>query len=708
MRKMGLCKVFIITMSILMILGFTVPLQAIDNTKNVTIYHTNDMHGSLARTNNCIGIDNVAALKDQTENAILVDAGDATQGLPLASLSQGADVIDIMNSAGYDVMAAGNHEFDYGTQQLLANANRATFPILAANVYNKATNNPVLQGTMNDNSNIGCHTIVEVDGVKVGFFGITTKETQTATNPSGIKDIEFKDEIETSKKEIDELEKAGADVVVAITHLGEYSNVPCTSSELAKSMSDEYQNKLDIIIDGHSHTIGENLEVNNVLIQQTGTGLVNLGKIELTLSNTNDITAVHGSILEYDDINVEPKASVSAKIDEITAIQNKTMLKPVCDLKNTLWGGYINNIAVARMTETNLGDFTTDAFVYAANQFIDNANNMERYQDIPILAVENGGGIRESLFKGTITLGDVVTVFPFSNTLMIKQITPKTLYEVLELSVSNITGQDKNTGQLLGEPSGGFLQVGGFSFTYNPASQNGSKVENIHVNNTAQSLDRNDDQTSLLLVSNNFIMSGGNGYRMLADEPLVGEIGGELETILDYISLNSANGTQPLSIVNNLNRIQLNGEYTKTQYEVVIKIIDSLSGEDAINRKVPVYIDGNDNPIYVKTDNQGMASIIVDNGEHSIYIPNEDGIEQVYVNNYIGIDNDNPISFTGSFPIFEESQEITEELVAESKIESQKVSSVATGDDVTVGLYFVMMMGSAVLIKNKYKQKETD
>ena len=696
MKKIGLGKFFIIALSIFMYTGsISVYAKDMPETKTVTIYHTNDMHGALKGNDSCIGLEKVAALKDQTENSILVDAGDATQGLPLASLSQGADIIDIMNIAGYDVMAAGNHEFDYGTKQFLANATRATFPILAANVYNKKTNAPLLSGTMNDSSNIGCHTIIEVDGVKVGFFGITTLETKTATNPSGIQDVEFKEEIETTKKEIDELEDAGADVIVAITHLGEYTNVPCNSEELAESMVDNYQGKLDVIVDGHSHTVKNNGKVNDVLIQQTGTGLVNLGKIELTLSNSNELTDAEGSILLYDDINVEPKQSVANKITEITNIQNETMLQQICELKNTLWGGYVNDIAVARMAETNLGDFAADAYLHAASQFIDNANAMEQYQDIPIIAVENGGGIRNSLAKGNVTMGDVVTVFPFSNTVVIKEITPNILYEALEVSISDITGQDKNTGQLLGIPNGGFLQIGGFTFAYNPLAPVGTKVENVYINQTDKSLDRNDTQTRLLLASNNFIMDGGNGYSMLGPAPLVGEIGGELETVLEYINVNSTNGTQPLNPKNLINRIQYRGEYTKTQYEAIIKVLDSTSGKIATNRKVPVYIDNDDNAVYVRTDDQGMAKITLANGEHSIST-SKDATVPVYVNNYmgVGVSNEDPLVFTGEFAIYEDAKPPVED--------SKEVEIVPTNDSIPVELYAIALLASVVVIKKQY------
>lgn len=161
--------------------GSTADESATDEgtTDEVVIYHTNDTHRYLSGDgSSVIGIDQVAGLKESTPGSILVDAGDATQGLPLASLTKGSDVIALMNLAGYDLMTAGNHEFDFGTEQFLPNVDKAEFPILAANFYRNGQ--PLLAGMQESNN--GCHTVTERDGVKVGFLGLTTVETAMSTN----------------------------------------------------------------------------------------------------------------------------------------------------------------------------------------------------------------------------------------------------------------------------------------------------------------------------------------------------------------------------------------------------------------------------------------------------------------------------------------------------------------------------------------------
>ena len=607
--------------------GGRMAVQAVNSGTDIVIYHTNDMHGAVTYDagSKCIGLDRVAAIKKETPGSILVDAGDATQGLPFASLTQGADVIDVMDAAGYDVMAAGNHEFDYGTEQFLANAARASFPILAANVYKDG--HPLLESGASN----GCHVIIERDGKKIGFFGLTTAKTATATNPGGIAGVEFKDEIKAAKREIDELTAAGADVIVAVAHLGEYTNVPCDSSKLAEAMTDAYQDQLDVIIDGHSHTLEEKT-VNGVFIAQTGTALNRLGKIILHFDGSGNVT-VSGNMLSYDDmLAVTPDAGVTAKIDAVNNSRQELLAKELCQVTNTLWGGYVDGIAEPRIVETNLGNFTADAYRDAAQAFLDTAAGMEAYRSNPVIGMENGGGIRASFANGTLTKGDLVSAFPFSNTLMMKQITPAVLYEILEVSVSSITGQDSGTGLLSGQPSGGFLQVSGIRFTYDPSAQAGRKIKEVYLDGSGTPLQKDDAATQMMLVSNNFVMNGGNDYTMLAALPLVGEIGGELETVEAYVLAQTDNGQKPLTVGSTEGRIVPESGYTPGNYTITVRVQDN-GGNPAANLPVSYYLDGGD-PVWAQTDENGILAVTVPDGPHGFALSKTQ--KQVYLNNYSG------------------------------------------------------------------------
>ena len=489
-------------------------------TADVTIYHTNDTHGYLTGDGkNVVGMPLVGGLKAADPDSILVDAGDATQGLPVASLTQGNDVIKLMNLAGYDLMTAGNHEFDFGTDAFLKNVRLAEFPVLAANIYKDGA--PLLKEIQEGNS--GCHTIIERNGKKIGFFGLTTVQTVTATNPSGISGLQFLDEAEIAKHEIDELEEADVDAIVAVCHLGN-GDAPCTGPELADSLTGKYQGKVDAIIDGHSHTL-ENETVNGIHIVQTGYGMSAVGELTLTFTG-EEVTDVTEKLLKPSDLKqIQPSSAVEEKLQQITDSQSDLLQEKAGEAQTTLWAGWIGDIAMTRFVETNYGNFAADAFLNAGTAIVQ-SNGTEEEKQMPVIAVENGGGIREAAANGTITKGDLISAFPFSNTLYMKKITPAVLYQMMEKSGSLLAGQDPDTGMLLQKQiSGGFLQIGGFKVVFNPDGENGNRVVSVTLNGQKEALDRNDTKTAILLVSNNYIMSGGNDYTMLADLPKYREAG---------------------------------------------------------------------------------------------------------------------------------------------------------------------------------------
>ncbi len=591
----------------------------------VVIYHTNDTHGYLSGDGeDIIGIDQIAGLKKATPDSILVDAGDATQGLPLASLTKGADVIELMNLAGYDLMTAGNHEFDFGTEHFLSNAALAEFPILAANIYRNGL--PLLVDETSGHN--GCHTVIERDGVKIGFFGLTTVQTATSTNPAGISDLEFKDEVGTAKKEIDELEVEGADAIVAVCHMGN-GDAPCTSVDLAEAMTGEYEGKIDVIIDGHSHTT-ENEESNGTLIVQTGSNGSKIGKLTLSISD-EDVSASEELLSPADLSAVTPVAEVTEKLNEIQASQEELLNEKIGSTETTLWAGQIGIVAITRLVETNYGDFTADAFRDAAEKFMDTVSGVDA--DLPIIAAENGGGIRAGIKNGDITMGDLLSAFPFSNTLYMKKVTPAILYEVMEVSGSRLDGQDKETGMLLqGSNSGGFLQISGFTVEYDPDGPTGNRVTSINLDGQMEPLNRDDHTTEILMVSNNYIMSGGNDYTMLADLPKYAEAGGELETIQSYLENCIANGILQ-DYAGTQNRIRMRSEgYEPGDYTASIRITDE-DGSVLAGKELSYRVDGGARQNGM-TDENGMLNITLSDGAHGVRLA--DTQAEIYIDNYSG------------------------------------------------------------------------
>ena len=623
-------KFFAAALTLCMPFSMTVSAQTSDSSQDSTavqeviVYHTNDSHGYLSGDGeNLVVIDLAAGLKESTPNSILVDAGDATQGLPLASLTKGADVIELMNQAGYDLMTAGNHEFDFGTEAFLSNARKADFPILAANIYRNGS--PLLKDVQEGNN--GCHTIIEQNGVRIGFFGLTTADTASSTNPTGITDLEFRDEAETAKAEIAHLEDEGADVIIAICHMGNM-DASCTSTDLANAMTGEYQDKIDVIIDGHSHTV-ENEETNGILIVQTGSGMAGIGKLTLEIRG-NEVSASEELLGPSDLADVVPDAAVAEQLAQIESSQSELLRETVGKTDTTLWAGQVGVVAVTRLVETYYGDLTADAFRSAAKTYL---QTLGTDTSLPVIAVENGGGIRAMSANGDITMGDLISAFPFSNTIYLKKVTPAILYEVMEVSGTALDGQDKETGMLLQQTnSGGFLQISGFTAVFNPDGEEGQKVVSITLDGQTEPLDREDTATEIMMASNNYIMSGGNDYNMLADLPKYGEAGGELETVQSYLESCMKDGALQ-GYAGTGNRIQMRGDgYEPKDYTASILIADQ-SGEPLAGQELSYRVDGGKRQNGI-TDENGILQITLSDGAHGVRLA--DTQQEIYVDNYSG------------------------------------------------------------------------
>lgn len=324
MKRIGKRILAVLMLAVMVVNGgyVTTTVKAAESPqKEIVIFHTNDMHGHMDEG---IGIARVAAMKKATPNSLLFDGGDAIQGAPMATLSSGEDVVKLMNLAGYDAMCTGNHEYDYGQEQLLKIRELAEYPMLAANV--KKDGEALLKGIYGAErtEGNGQYTLIEKNGVTVGVFGLTTQETKTSSNPAGLIGIDFEDEVETAKSMIDTLEAQGADIIICLAHLGDTKTVPHTAEQLAESLTDTYEGKLDAIIDAHSHAV-ENKVVNGVQISQTGTALANLGKMSITYNEETDDVDIQAELIPESEFTQEgtyseitPDAEIEAALANIT------------------------------------------------------------------------------------------------------------------------------------------------------------------------------------------------------------------------------------------------------------------------------------------------------------------------------------------------------------------------------------------------------
>ena len=578
----------------------------------ITIYSTNDIHGVVAESpdDGVIGLPQVAGIAASTENAILLDAGDATQGASFATVGSGAYVIDVMNAAGYKAMAAGNHEFDYGAEVLLANAQKARFPILSANTLKDGK--PLLES----------HIVVDAAGYRIGVIGLTTASTSTSTNPAKLQGVTFENEIETAKAEIGEIADS-VDAIVLVTHLGDNAlATDVTSEQLLKGLSSEELAKVAAVIDGHSHTV-EETAVGSVPIVQTGTRNTGLGVVTLSFDGKGGFAAA-GEVWDYEKASAfalnedgeTAKAAVTAANDESIIEIDPILAEEVALTGAPIWGGYIYyDYAEPRIVETTMGDLVADAFRYYGQIFADN-NNISA----PVLGVENGGGISATFPYGIVTRGDILNAFNHGNTVDVIRVYPSQLYTALELGLT-MTGQD-DTGLLVREkPSGSFLQVSGFTYTYDPAGEAGSKVLSVVL----------DDGTELFVVTNNYVTT----FDGFASTMKFGELGGEDAIVMDYILHLTNDGTDTLTIDRPAGRVVVAGDKSPETYDVVIPVQTPDGSEyDFAGTEFEIVID-NEAPEKVVCEADGLH-LTVSKGAHTFYLTESADAVPVYTNNYSG------------------------------------------------------------------------
>lgn len=489
MNKKRILGLFMAFLLVFTFIAFTDNTVFAADQKVITILHTNDVHGN-AKEDAKGGKLGYAKLKtfveSKGENVILLDAGDVLHGTTFATISEGKSMIELMNLVGYDAMVPGNHDYNYGSAKLKELSRLAKFPVLQANVVDK-----------NGSFTLQANTIIEVDGVKVGIFGLATPETRTKSNPLNTQGLGFSNYIEAARVQVSDLKAKGANVIVALVHLGLDEASIERSDLLAKALPE-----INVIIDGHSHTVLENGKLENgVLIAQTGDHLKNVGEVTLVVEN-GKLSAKSAKLNSYDSLKgLKENPEILAKIAEVEEA-NKPFLEKVIGKTTVELDGLRENV---RSKETNLGNLITDAMLKATGADV---------------AITNGGGIRASIPAGDITMGYVLTSFPFTNYPVVLELTGAKILEALEF------GLDASP-----EVVGKFPQVAGMTFKYDPKQAPGSRVFDLMVGKEAIDLNK-----TYKLVTNDFMAIGGDGYNMfkgakkLSEHPLLSEV------LADYIA----------------------------------------------------------------------------------------------------------------------------------------------------------------------------
>ena len=513
-------KFLSVLLAMAMVLSLTVTSFAADTAADAkaemagktVILHTNDVHGAVE------GYAYIAQLKADYEakgaEVILVDAGDFSQGTTYVSSTKGADAVTMMNAAGYDVVTLGNHEFDYGYAQLKENMSKAKFKVVCADVFNE-DGTPIFDAS---------YTYTTKTGVKVGFFGMETPETQTKANPALIKGLTFADKDAFTKAAADQVAALkDADVVICLAHLGvDAESAPYRSTDLYAAVKG-----IDFIVDGHSHTVmtkGEKGEP----IQSTGTAFKNIGVI--VIDNASKKIESNSLYEIKEDTAKDATVAAAAKVI-VDRVNNEYGVK-FATSKVELNGAKAPN--GNRDVETNNGDLITDAMRWKVLQNKDGLTVNEDH----VVAITNGGGIRAAIAKGDVTKKDINTVLPFGNTVAVVYVTGEQLLEALEASTFSTP-----------TAVGGFPQVSGINFTihtgkaydkndatYPESTYYGPKTINRVVINSVNGKEFKANEV-YAVVTNNFCAAGGDTYYAFKAASAQFDTGIPLdEAVMEYVT----------------------------------------------------------------------------------------------------------------------------------------------------------------------------
>ncbi|WP_049683219.1 bifunctional metallophosphatase/5'-nucleotidase [Peribacillus loiseleuriae] len=466
--------------------------------------HTNDTHAHL--DNVAKRVTAVKEVRTKKPKALLIDAGDVFSGTLYFNEFKGQADLQFMNLMEYDLMTFGNHEFDLGSSpeghKALADFIKgAKFPFVSSNVdFTKDAN---LKGLFSDlissepeKGKIYNGIIKEIDGEKVGFFGLTTAETADISSPG---DVKFKDYIEEANKAVKAFEGQGVNKIVAITHIG-YDDNPVYDNDLELAAQVD---GIDVIVGGHSHT-----QLNKpVVIDKDKNGIKKdptvivqayqysdfLGTLDVEFDEKGKIVGQAGELIKVADKKEDPEAAemlkeYSSKIEEVkTKPTGATAVKALENPRTST----DNPVSSVRKNETPLGNLITDGMLEKAKD----------YNPEVVMAFQNGGGIREAINAGPITVGEVIAVLPFGNTLATMRVTGAELKEAFEISFKPFPVEN-----------GGFLHVSGAKVTFDSSKPAGQRVVSIKYKNADGTYTEIKDSEAYTIATNAFTAKGGDGY----------------------------------------------------------------------------------------------------------------------------------------------------------------------------------------------------
>jgi 5'-nucleotidase len=491
------------------------------------VLHTNDFHSRVLPIG---GSDSTCSDKDEAEgkcfggaarlktlidakraelegqNVLVLDAGDQFQGSPFYSTYKGAAEAEFMEMIGYDVMAVGNHEFDDGPEKLAEFVDAVSFPVISGNLDLSRSN--LLSGK------VGNHVVLEVGGEKIGIISALATDTVETSSPGP--DVIFQAEIDSLAADVAELEAAGVTKIIALTHVGLPMDL-----EIAAAVPG-----IDAVVGGHSHTYLSATDPKRhgpyptwvsradgslaPVVQAYAYGKY-VGHLELTFDDAGVLVYAGGNtIVVGSDVAKDP--AVEERIAALGGPIQETMAQVVAETAAEIDGSRDS----CRAKECAMGNLVAEAMLDRVKE-----------QGVTI-AIQNGGGLRASIDAGPVTMGEVLTVLPFQNTLATFVLSGEAVVAALENGLSQVE-----------EGAGRFPQVAGLRYVWDPKAEPGSRVRSVEVMG-AGGWAPIAPEASYGVVSNNFMRGGGDGYSMFRDQAMDAyDFGPNLEMVVaEFLAAN--------------------------------------------------------------------------------------------------------------------------------------------------------------------------
>lgn len=474
--------------------------QPYSGSANITILHTADIHGNFqqSKENGTLGYSGIAAIQRSLPGSILVDSGDYLTSNLFQAQDTVDDVLSLMNAVGYHVAGVGEADLLNGAGVLRDVQSRAAFHMLSTNITTGTDRTALLGNTK----------IIEVQGIKLGFFSILSPELRLTSGLEEMTDIYLEDASKTAQTSVNELKSQGADIIIALSHIGNQGST--TVDQLAAFVSG-----IDFILDGHDHQEENGRFIGDTMILNPGANGKKLLQLDLKFGGNKSLLSF--SITQW----------------TYAAVENLPMDHAIVELENQILeeqSAFLNeSVAISRVEipysddigyqSHPLGNFIADAY---------------RQKTMAHVALIDTGSIAAGIPGGSITKADILSILPDNNSIQTKKVTPKALKTAIESGLSGISLKEDGTIDPQ-SASGKFPQISGLTVAVNLKNDPGERVIRMKLDNGI-SLNLNDDRSTVTVVSNSDVMSGQNDYDIFAMYSQEEEFGSEGQALLDYLN----------------------------------------------------------------------------------------------------------------------------------------------------------------------------